>query len=643
LRSTRVAALVAFLCQPPAATHAQTDSHDWAYYGADPASTRSSPLRQIDGTNLSQLALAWQWHSPDAAILERDDLRLYPIFNRATPLVVNGILYTSTPLSMVAALDAATGEQLWSFDPEAWRERNHFSTHRGVAYWSDGEVTDRILFGTASAFLYALDAKSGLPDSTFGINGRVDLTDGLDVPVERIEYSLNSPPTICRDVIVVGSSVSDGHTPGAAPPGDVRGFDVRTGEQLWTFHSVPRADEFGANTWERGSLAAGRRANAWAVISSDRELGYVYVPFGGPNNVYYGGQRPGDNLFASSLVCLDATTGQRVWHQQLTHHDIWDYDLPAAPILIDLVVDGRPIKAVAQITKQAFCFVFDRITGEPVWPLEERPVPASTAPGEQISPTQPFPTRPLPFDRQGLVVEDLIDFTPTLRQQALEIVSQYDHGVMYTPPSQRGVVSVPGGVGGGDWAGGAIDAGTGWLYIPSHTKPDVIQLGETGDHSSTATYFAERNETLHGPQGLPLMQPPYSRITAIDLNTGDHMWMVPTGTGPVNHPALKSLGPLPPLGSGGRFFVLATPTALLVAAEHTQWLAGGGHPFDVDAERYLWAYDLEDGRLLDRLPLPGNSTGNPITYSVNGQQFIAIPTNSPDAGGPAGIMAFALP
>ncbi len=222
------------------------------------------------------------------------------------------------------------------------------------------------------------------------------MTEGLGVPVKRLTYSLNSPPTICSDVIVVGSSIADSQTPEDVPPGDVRGFDVRTGEHLWTFHSVPRRGEFGSDTWEGDALDRGRRANAWAVISSDRELGYVYVPFGGANNICYGGGRAGDNLFASSLVCLNARTGQRVWHYQLVHHDVWDYDLPAAPILIDIVVDGQPIKAVAQITKQAFCFVFDRITGEPVWPVEERAVASSTVPGEQVSPTQPFPTRPPP-------------------------------------------------------------------------------------------------------------------------------------------------------------------------------------------------------------------------------------------------------
>ena len=629
-------------CFPSVDAHGETASHDWPFYGSDAGSTRFSPLDQIDGSNLSQLVLAWRWRSPGAQIFERDDVRLYPMFNRATPLVVDGVLYTSTTLSIVAALDAATGQQLWSFDPEAWREPNHFSTHRGVAYWSDGDGDERIIFGTANAFLYALDAQTGLPDTTFGSGGRVDLTAGLDVAIERLSYSLNSPPAICRDVIVVGSSVADNETPEAVPPGDVRGFDVRTGKQLWTFRSVPRAGEFGAHTWEGDSLRRGRRANAWAVISSDQELGNVYVPFGGPNNVYYGGGRHGDNLFAGSLVCLDAATGQRVWHYQLVHHDVWDYDLPAAPILVDIVVDGRPIKAVAQITKQALCFVFDRVTGEPVWPVEERSVPSSsTIPGEQLSPTQPFPTRPLPFDRQGLTLEGLIDFTPSLRQRALEMISHHDFGAMFTPPSQRGAISLPGGVGGGDWAGGAFNAETGCLYIPSHTKPDVIQLGLSKDDAGNTTYWAERNETLHGPEGLPLMRPPYSRITAIDLNTGNHMWITPTGTGPVNHPALATLGPLPRLGSGGRFFVLATPTALLVAAEHALWLPGGGHPFDLDAERYLWAYDLEDGRLAARVAIPSNATGNPMTYAVDGRQFIAIPTNAP--GGPAEIMAFALP
>ena len=604
--------------QPPT----QTSPGDWPYYGSDAASTKFSSLDQIDSTNVDQMRMIWRWRSPDWELFDKEEVVLRRIPNESTPIAIDGALYTSTPLSVVAALDGATGKEIWSFDPEAWRDSTSWGVTRGVAYWSDGD-TERIIFGTSSAYLYALDAKTGEPDPDFGTAGRVDLTKGLYRPVDRGSYSVTSPPIICRDVIVVGAFVGDEPDKPLefTPPGDVRGFDVRTGELLWTFHSAPREGEFGNNTWEDGSWKTAGRNNAWSLMSADHELGYVYLPFGVPNNNFYGGHRPGDNLFGGSIVCLDARTGERIWHFQISHHDIFDYDAPAAPILLDVTIDGKVIKAVAQVTKQAMCFVFDRATGQPLWEIVERQVPQSTVPGERTSPTQPFPTRPAPFDQVGLTEDDLIDFTPELRQEALEIIKQYDYGPLYTPPSERGAIFMPGLIGGADWVGGAVHPGKGWLYVPSHTIPYVPKLTKATDPEALAAYKSIGvPDELDGPRGLPITKPPYGRITAIDLNSGDHAWMKPLGRGPLDHPALSGLN-LPPLGNARRYFILLTPTLLMAASEKPNtWDA----EYYFDPEAYLVAVDLEDGHSIARVDLPANASGNPMTYMADGRQFVAV-------------------
>ncbi len=318
--------------------------------------------------------------------------------------MVNGVLYVSTSLSQVAAIDAATGKTLWLYDPETWKKgtpSNNGFVHRGVAYWANGDDR-RILFGTGDGYLICLNAKTGQPIPGFGQNGRIDLTQGLSRPVDRRLYGVSSPPIICRDVVVMGSKVHDVPVARVMPPGDVRGFDVRTGKQRWLFRSVPAEGEFGNETWEQESWKTTGAANVWTMMSADEALGYVYLPFSTPANDFFGGQRPGNGLFGESLVCLDARTGKRVWHFQMAHHGLWDYDLPSAPNLIDVRVNGKPVKAVAQVSKQGFVYVFDRVTGKPIWPIEERLVPQSTAPGEKSSRTQPFPTKPAPFDRQGV-------------------------------------------------------------------------------------------------------------------------------------------------------------------------------------------------------------------------------------------------
>jgi quinoprotein glucose dehydrogenase len=430
-RATLIGVVLAMLGVPCAANGqaipgAQAESTkalgrgEWPAYAGTYAAARYSPLAQIDRNNAKDLHVVWRWKSPDMAIKEANP-RVGPTrANESTPLMVGGTLYISTSLSQVAAIDAATGETKWVYDPKVYENglgipANDGWLHRGVAYWRSGD-DERIVMLTAFAQMIALDAKTGKPVPNFGIDGRIDLAQGMRRPVDRDYYTMSSPPVIVRDVIVVGSSVMDwwGHRP--SPPGDVRGFDVVTGRLLWTFHTVAQDGEPGVETWEKESWKEAGNANVWAPMSADEELGYVYLPVSTPTNDYYGGDRPGDGLYGESLVCLDAATGKKVWHYQLVHHGLWDYDAPAAPNLIDITVGGKPIKAVAQVTKQAFVYVFDRVTGQPVWPIEEQPVPPSSVPGEHASKTQPVPTKPAPFDVQGVRNEDLSDLTPEIHK-----------------------------------------------------------------------------------------------------------------------------------------------------------------------------------------------------------------------------------
>ena len=601
----------------------------WPVYGSDKASSKYSPLDQIHARNVGQLRIAWQWTSPDVKLVKQDP-SLYSGKFEATPVMANGVLYISTSLNQVVAIDAATGHTIWVYDPASWRLKSLTvprSVHRGVTYWTDGKQ-ERIFAGTIDAYLIALDAKSGKPIPSFGVEGRIDLTSGLRRPIDRKLYGVNSPPVICRDVIVVGSSVYDYPISGEMPPGDVRGFDARTGKLLWTFHTIPQPDEVGNSTWREESWKRLGAANAWTMLSADEQLGLVYIPLSTPANDHYGGHRPGDNLFAESLVCLNARTGKRVWHFQTTHHGLWDYDLPAAPILADIRVAGRSIPAIVQVTKQAFCFVFDRRTGEPVWPITEKPVPQSNVPGEHAAPTQPFPTKPSPFDRQGLSVEDLIDFTPELRKEAEEILRKFPHGPMYTPPRIGPSATLPGALGGASWAGAAFDPVTKILYVPSVTIPFNFPLSEPGPKSSER-FVAERlaRHAVRGPRGLPLTKPPYGRVTAINLNNGEHKWMTPLGEGPRSHPALQNLA-LPLLGWEARGFPLLTKTLLFIAQEGIQRTrAGAEEPTLAELESRdpsMQAFDKETGRLIASIPLPNNAYGSPMTYSAGGKQYIVV-------------------
>jgi quinoprotein glucose dehydrogenase len=453
---------------------------EWRNYGGDKASSKYSPLAQINKDNFGSLKIAWTWRSADEEVIKANP-HLKTWVWESTPLMVGGNIFVSTSLSQVASIDAATGKTQWVYDPGAWKGAtppNHGFVHRGVAYWADGK-DQRILFGTGDGYLICLNAQTGKPVSTFGQEGRIDLTQGLGRAVDRKLYAVTSPPIICRDVVIVGSSILDFPFAKEMPPGDVRGFDVRTGKLIWSFRSVPGEGEFGQETWEQESWKTTGSANVWTMMSADETLGYVYLPFGTSANDHYGGQRPGNGLFGESLVCLDARSGKRIWHFQMAHHGVWDYDLPAAPNLIDIRGNGKLIKAVAQVSKHGFCYVFDRVTGKPIWPIEERPVPASTVPGEKLSPTQPFPTRPAPFDRQGMTKDDVIDFTPELHKEALAILEKYNYGPLFTPPSlQKPTILMPGQAGGASWSGAASDPETGMLYVPSITLPLTVTVAK---------------------------------------------------------------------------------------------------------------------------------------------------------------------
>ncbi len=595
---------------------------EWRAYGHDYANTKYSPLDQIHAGNVDKLKTAWQWQSVDQKVARgRRDLGRH--YFEVTPLMVGGILYVRTSLSLVAAVDAATGRTLWSYDPESYdsgRPAIFGFVSRGLAYWSDG-ADERIIYVTGDGRLIALKRQTGQRVETFGTNGAIDLKknarrfNGLEV------YTVSSPPVVCRDVIVVGSAIKDGRDY-REMPGDVRGFDVRTGKELWVFHSVPGEGEYGVDTWENDSWRYSGNTNAWSIMSADEELGYVYLPFSTPTHNWYGGHRLGDNLFGESLVCLEAKTGRRVWHYQIVHHGLWDYDLASAPNLVDITVDGKKIRAVAQATKHGFCFVFDRVTGEPVWPIEERPVPASNIEGERTSDTQPFPSKPAPFERQGVTMENLIDFTPELRSKALEALAQFDSGELFTPPSERGILLLPGIYGGANWEGAAFDPETGILYIPSVTLGSRVQLERTEQPSrygrKSVPLMLNKIQEIDGPlQGLPLFKPPYGRITAIDLNTGEHVWMKPHGNGPRDHSLLRPLE-LGPLGSGARGVPLLTKSLLFVGEDALSTF------FGYNGEKKLRAFDKATGEVVWERELAHYPNGAPMTYMVQGKQYLVV-------------------
>jgi len=622
------------------------NAQEWPSYGGTGANLKYSALEQVQKQNVNQLKIAWRWRSIDEEKKAAAGVR--PWLFEVTPLMVGGVLFVSTGLGQIAAIEAATGKTIWSYDPKSYvggKAPMYGYTHRGVAYWAGGAgVAPRIVWGSVDGYLMALDAKTGKLVEEFGTKGVVDLGADWKAGVERYLFVVTSAPVIVRDVVVVGSGLSDVRGPKASmPPGTVRGYDVRTGKKVWDFNTVPGKGEVGNETWLEESWKTSRGVSAWAPLSGDEELGYVYLPLSTPSNDYYGGNRPGDNLFGTSVVCVEAKTGKRVWHFQTTHHDVWDYDPPAAPTLTDITVGGKKIRALSQVTKQGFVFVLDRVTGKPVWPIVEKPVPQSNSGKERTSATQPVPSKPAPFDRQGASEADVIDFTPALRENALEILRQYDAGPLFTPPSFRGAIALPGSQGGASRAGAAFEPETQTLFVPSITRPTVDKINEKKGAETTDSLAGYR-ALLLGPEGLLLFKPPFGRITAIDLKTGDRKWMVASGEGPRDYPALQGLK-LPKLGWPLRTFIMVTKSLLFAAQEGPVGpeRTGSGR-LEADhtiREAKLRAYDKQSGAEVAELDLPSNATGSPMTYVSGGKQFIVVAVGGSNL--PAELVAFSLP
>jgi glucose dehydrogenase len=614
-----------------------TAQGDWPNIHGSNLSTRYSPLNQITAGNFDQLELAWRFSTVNFG-------PSVDFTNPSTPLEIDGVLYADIGSTRnVVALDATNGQVLWLWRPQEgdrFDEAPRKGAGRGVAFYDNGDKK-RVVDVTPGYQLVSLDAKTGVPDPNFGENGKVDLYVGVrngdDPRYAYPDIGISAPPLIMNDVIIVGAAHRTGGRPRSKfnTKGDVRGFDVHTGDLLWTFHTIPASGEIGYESWLTGNDITGN-SGVWAAISGDPELGLVYLPIEDPTGDYYGGDRHGDNLFSSGLVAVDVNTGEREWHYQFIHHDIWDWDVPSPPIITDLP-NGR--KVVMSVTKQSWVYTFDRETGEPIWPIVERPVPAGDVPGEWYSPTQPHPTRPAPFDRQGVTEDDLIDFTPELRALALESVEDFRLSPsIFTPPSlteatdgTRGLLSLPSSTGGSNWESSALDPETGILYVPSRTQLQVLSLSKNPESDIDLSQgFGVRAPRI---QGLEIIKPPYGRITAIDMNSGDHLWMIANADTPdrlTNHPLLEGVD-LPRTGIPTRSGILVTGS-LLLQAEGTG--AAGASPI-------FRAIDKQTGEIVGTLDLPLNQTGLPFTYEHDGKQYISMFVGG--GGTPAELVSYALP
>lgn len=615
MKALRIAGFALAIAFSGATTQAATKA-DWAHYGGDIGDTKYSALDQINAGNIKRLKIVWRAPAIDPAFLAANPKSVLSNNYRHAPIVVDGVMYISNQIGQVEARNPGDGKVIWrQADFEGDAPSTSGNASRAIALWGKG-ANARIVT-VRGPYLYLLDARTGVVVQDFGIKGRVDLRED-----PKTIFSWGAPaPIVVRDVIVIGgqpiaTGIADINK--ASLPGNIRGYDVRTGKLLWTFHTVPREGEPGTETWEKDTWRLGGKTKVWSGFSADEQLGYVYVPLSAPPSDYDGRARPGDNLYSDSLVALDVKTGKKVWHFQTVHHDLWDYDLPTPPILADIKVNGRLRKAAIQVTKTAYVFAFDRVTGEPLFPIVETPVPASATPGEKTSPTQPIPSKPAPFDRQGMNEDQLIDFTPALRAEAAEILSRYVHGNIFTPPStaggadgKLGTLYMPGWVGGANWTGAALDPQTGVIYIPSVSVPWISRYNYRRPPESSLY--------MEGPQGLPLIKPPYGRITAIDMNSGDHLWMVPNGNGPRDHPLLKDLN-LPPLGQAGRAAPLLTKSFLFMGEGDMVGLSipkmSGGNMFR--------AYDKKTGRVVWETDLGAGTTAPPISYMYQGKQYIVV-------------------
>ncbi|MFN8573634.1 MAG: PQQ-binding-like beta-propeller repeat protein [Gemmatimonadaceae bacterium] len=608
---------------------------EWRYHHRDLMGTRFAPLDQITRDNVQRLGIAWRWR-PDTS--ERE------LRNESTPIVVRNTMYFPSGTNRgVVAVDAGSGAVKWAWsmtEGSRFKVAPRKGAGRGVSYWTDG-TSERIFVVTPGFQLVALDARTGQQVPTFGNAGIVDLKLKLGVPlnVDSAAIGNSSPPVVYEDIVVIGPALEVGLVPKSKRnvPGRILAINARTGELVWRFNTIPQPGEFGNDTWEAKSWEYTGNAGAWAPMSVDVGRGLLYVPVEAATGDYYGGHRPGNNLFSTSLVCLDIRTGKRVWHSQIIHHDIWDWDNPTAPILADLDINGRSRAIVVQLTKQSFAYVFDRVSGAPIWPIEERPVPASEIPTEHASPTQPFPTKPAAFDRQGVTVDDLIDFTPELRAKALEVIKPFRLGPIFTPSSllnapdgTRGTLSLPGAVGGVNWEHATYDPEHGMLFVPTHTMPSVLGMAHVPERSDMD--FVQMGGSPPTVSGLPLIKPPYNRVTAIDLHTGAHVWMVPGANTPVqiaNNPALRGLT-IPRTGGFGRPVTLATRTLLFEADGY------GG-------EQILRAIDKASGATIAEINLPGSVASPPMSYMVSGRQFVAFWVSNATGGTRSELLALAVP
>ena len=652
--------LAVALAAATVAVHSQGRQPEWRYYGGDKGFTRYSALDQVNRDNVKNLQVVWRRPAVDDALKQAfPDMRVTG-YLKSTPIMIDGVLYAQDVHGLVSAFSAESGKTVWRQElPEMTpEEAKGGQSTRGLDYWKSG--SDERVFAVRGEFLYALSAKTGRPYIEFGDRGRVRLHYSNEPEELAGKFNDTSGPVIVGNVIVIG-----GYTNGAGDGGpkkerardDIRGYDVRTGKLLWTFHVVPQRGEFGADSWGNESWRYAGDLAAWCPLTADEQLGYVYVPLTAPTSAAFGGWRPGDNLYSNALVAIDARTGKRVWHFQMIHHDLWEYDNIGPPVLGDLTVNGKRIKAVMQPNKNAYLYVLNRVTGEPVWPIVEKPVPASGVPGEQSAATQPIPTKPPAFDRQGVTEDDLIDFTPELKAKAREAIKPMVLGPLYTPPAlasedKRGTLTAPGAWGAGNWHTGAFDPETGIYYAVSHTLPSVRGVRSTKDVEGATMDYMGGGGGQQGPnsqppgfvqglgpqvEGLPLLKPPYGRITALNLNTGTQVWMVANGDGPRNHPLLKDLH-LPPLGIPNRPAPLVTKTLLFI---------GEGSDAIIGTPQVSWAwgkkfraYDKATGKVIWETDLPSGTTGGPMTYMYKGKQYIVVPIGAKDH--PAEFVALAL-
>jgi len=611
---------------------AQSPQVEWTHYANDAGGSRYSPLTDVDAAKLSRLQVAWQWKHWETPLKE---YATTPGQFESTPLMIDGTLYVTTPYNSLAALDAETGKEKWRFDGHAYELGQLLSGSgwklRGTAVWRDRGQTR--IFLNSRHRLVQLDAATGKPVAAFGNNGAVSLTDGLPRIGDVTHVSQSSPPIVYRDLVIVGSQVPD-RVQLPDPMGYVQAFNARTGQRVWAFSTIPQsATAPGAETWENESWKRNGHANVWAPMALDEQRSLLYLPTSTPTSDYYGGNRPGANLFAESLVCLEAATGKMKWHFQTVHHGLWDWDIPTQPTLMTITVDGKRIDAVAQVTKRGDTFVFDRVTGAPVWPIIEREVPTDTdVPGEKPYPTQPFPTKPRAFVDQGVTLDDANNLTPEIKKLAQEQMQKFRIGPMFTPPSLRGTLQRPSQAGGANWGGAAFDPETGYLIVRANNAIGVNAVGKNNgsdplvqvDYSHV---FADRS-SANLPGGLPLVSPPYAVLVAIDLNRGEIAWRVPLGDNPAvrNHPLLKGVALPERLGSSGNLGgAMVTKSGLI--------FIGGG-------DGYFYAFETKTGKEVWREKIPYNNTANPMTYRTkSGKQFIVMATGASDQNA---LLAFSV-